>query len=173
MHAGHPMPGLLRFRRHPAPPPDGPGAAAHGSVPRIVVQVIVPVILGMLTGWLVKSLGDLARYTDDSPDNIDMRQAIRQRVVSLLEKLHNDERYGRIVVVGHSLGGIVAYDALRLLWAKRTGGDAGDIPGQLDDGEVARAAESLPEVGFAVGRDLKAFCEVSSPSMDTRYRPFS
>ncbi len=134
------------------------GTAISSSVPRILVQVIVPVIFGVLTGWMVKSLGDLARYTDDSPDNIDMRQAIRQRVVSLLEKLHNDERYGRIVVIGHSLGGIVAYDALRLLWAKRTGGDVGRILENVDDSDLVDAARSLPGSGSAADETLKAFC---------------
>ena len=119
------------------------GTAISSSVPRIVVQWAVPVILGVITCWMVKSLGDLARYTDDSPDNIEMRQNIRQRVVALLEKLHNDERYTRIIVVGHSLGGIVAYDALRLLWAKRTGGDNGLTVGLLNDGNVVQAAKSL------------------------------
>jgi pimeloyl-ACP methyl ester carboxylesterase len=119
------------------------GTAISSSVPRIVVQWVVPAILAAMTGWMVKSLGDLARYTDDSPDNIEMRQNIRQRVVGLLEKLHNDERYTRIIVVGHSLGGVVAYDALRLLWAKRTSGDNGTTLGLVDDGDVAKAAQSL------------------------------
>ncbi|MGE5285697.1 MAG: hypothetical protein ACM3ML_00535 [Micromonosporaceae bacterium] len=119
------------------------GTAISNSVPRMVVQWVVPAVLAVITGWMVKSLGDLARYTDDSPDNIEMRQNIRQRVVGLLEKLHNDHRYTRIIVVGHSLGGIVAYDALRLLWAKRTSGDNGTIPGKVDDRDVAEAARPL------------------------------
>lgn len=139
------------------------GTAISSSVPRIVVQWVVPVILGVITGWMVKSLGDLARYTDDSPDNIEMRQAIRQRVVRLLEKLHNDERYTRIVVVGHSLGGIVAYDALRLLWAKRTGGDTGTIPGKVDDGEVADAARSLQSLTAKSLQSLRSVSTESDP----------
>jgi hypothetical protein len=131
------------------------GTAISSSVPQNLVKVIVPVILGGLTGWMVKSLGDLARYTDDSPDNIDMRQNIRQRVVGLLEKLHDDEQYGRIIVVGHSLGGIVAYDALRLLWARRISGDNGKKLGRVDDGEVAREGRALT----GTDGDLGAFCE--------------
>lgn len=139
------------------------GTAISSSVPRIVVQWAVPVILGVLTGWLVKSLGDLARYTDDSPDNVEMRQHIRQRVVGLLEKLHNDDRYFRIIVVGHSLGGIVAYDALRLLWAKRTGGDTGKTLGQLEDGGVARAAESLTSLSPESLQSLASVSAMSDP----------
>jgi hypothetical protein len=139
------------------------GTAISSSVPRLVVQWVVPAILGVITGWMVKSLGDLARYTDDSPDNIEMRQNVRQRVVGLLEKLHNDERYVRIIVVGHSLGGIVAYDGLRLLWAKRTGGDTGTIPGQLDDSDVARAAQSLTSVKPESLQSLDAVSAMSDP----------
>jgi len=134
------------------------GHAISVGAPRIAVQVIAPVLLGVASGWLITSLGDLARYTDDHPDNIDMRQAIRQRLVGLLDKLHDDGRYNRIIVIGHSLGGIVAYDALRLLWAKRTGGDTGDIPGQADDHAVAQAAARLTPPGEATPADRKAFC---------------
>jgi hypothetical protein len=36
-----------------------------------------------------------------------------------LEELNNSPEYSRIVVIGHSLGSVIAYDALRLLWAKQ------------------------------------------------------
>ena len=136
------------------------GQAISVGTPRIAVQVIAPVLLGVASGWLIKSLGDLARYTDDHPDNVDMRQAIRQRLVGLLGELHDDGRYNRIIVIGHSLGGIVAYDALRLLWAKRTGGDTGDFPGQADDHAVAQAAARLtsPYEAIPASSDLKMFC---------------
>ena len=118
-----------------------------GGPAGVALKAAVAVVAGAASGWLITSLGDFARYTDDHPDNVDMRQAIRQRLVGLLDKLHDDGRYGRIVVVGHSLGGIVGYDALRLLWAKRTGGDTGDIPGQADDHAVALAAGHLADPG--------------------------
>lgn len=121
-----------------------------GGAAGVALKAAVMVAAAVASGWLVKSLGDLARYTDDHPDNVDMRQAVRQRLVGLLDKLHDDGHYSRIVVIGHSLGGIVAYDALRLLWAKRTGGDTGYIPGQADDQAVATAAGQLAGRGGLV-----------------------
>jgi hypothetical protein len=63
-------------------------------------------------------LGDAARYLSPHPDNIDRRQAIRSDGVRLLEKLHNSGKYDRIVVVGHSLGSVIAYDILSHAWVK-------------------------------------------------------
>src|SRR5262249_57921075 len=56
------------------------------------------------------------------PENVGVRQAIRSAAVDLLEKLHDDpswRRYHRIIVVGHSLGSVIAYDALTHLWQRR------------------------------------------------------
>jgi pimeloyl-ACP methyl ester carboxylesterase len=37
----------------------------------------------------------------------------------ITDHLGDAARYDRIVVVGHSLGGVIAYDAVRLLWRER------------------------------------------------------
>lgn len=60
---------------------------------------------------------DVARYLDTSPHSYAARRAIRGGFVDLLHALH-DGRYSRIVVVAHSLGAYVAYDALTSLWAE-------------------------------------------------------
>ena len=73
--------------------------------------------------------GDVARYLRMSPDAISNRTIIRDRAVRLLEELHDKRaqpdlgeesppEYRRIVVVAHSLGSLVAFDALRIYWAK-------------------------------------------------------
>lgn len=53
------------------------------------------------------------------PDNIAQRQVIRRQCVRFLRSLTQsiDPSYDRIVVIGHSLGSIIAYDALKLMWA--------------------------------------------------------
>lgn len=74
---------------------------------------------------LLSSIGDAARYFTVSPDNVQVTEEIRATAVNLLERLHDMEResgiplYERLVVVGHSLGSVIAYDAVRFLWARR------------------------------------------------------
>ena len=70
-------------------------------------------------------LGDAARYLSPFPANIESRKNIRNAVIGVLTKLHEEtpardgRRYDRIVVVGHSLGSVIAYDALSHLWQAR------------------------------------------------------
>jgi len=67
------------------------------------------------------SLGDVARYMTPDPDNISERSNIRQQGISFLKKMHqisNETRPDRIIVIGHSLGSVVSYDLLRLLWTE-------------------------------------------------------
>jgi hypothetical protein len=74
-------------------------------------------VLGWLAhAWVVPYFGDVARYTRAIPDNIAARKAIRERGLELLEELHREE-YDRIIVVGHSLGSILAYDLVSYYWA--------------------------------------------------------
>lgn len=61
-------------------------------------------------------IGDAARYLSPTPDNIKLRQAIRADGIALLKKIHESGEYERVIVVGHSLGSVVAYDILKHLW---------------------------------------------------------
>ena len=71
----------------------------------------------VISGFVINYVGDAARYLNPSPTNIKMRRNIRQQGVELLKKLHEPEyAYDRIVVVGHSLGSVIAYDIIRHLW---------------------------------------------------------
>lgn len=67
---------------------------------------------------LLNTAGDAARYFNPMPSNIEERSTIRREGIAFLKKLHDnpDVKYDRIVVVGHSLGSVVAYDMIRLLW---------------------------------------------------------
>ncbi|HEY2926272.1 hypothetical protein [Piscinibacter sp.] len=74
-------------------------------------------------------LGDAARYLSANPQNVAVRDRIRADGVELLRALHR-RGYDRIVVVGHSLGSVIAYDIVGYLWhehhdrlAKVTGND--------------------------------------------------
>ncbi|SEQ13930.1 hypothetical protein SAMN05428969_2153 [Devosia sp. YR412] len=95
-----------------------------------------------LAGWALHSAvtpfaGDVVRYVRATPSTVERRRLVRERGVALLEALHqrradgskleaftqagpNDPPplYDRIVLVGHSLGTIIAYDLLQLFWEK-------------------------------------------------------
>jgi hypothetical protein len=68
--------------------------------------------------FLQPYLGDAARYFRASPANVAVRRAIRKEAVDTLDHLHTSGRYDRIVVVAHSLGGVVAYDMLRAYFSR-------------------------------------------------------
>lgn len=61
-------------------------------------------------------LGDAARYLSPKPQNVVVREKIRADGVDLLRALHAKGGYDRIIVVGHSLGSVIAYDIVGYLW---------------------------------------------------------
>ena len=69
---------------------------------------------------VTRSFGRVVRYTRAQPDNIASRANARARGLALLRALH-DGSYDRIIVVGHSLGTILAYDLVSYLWAEMPG----------------------------------------------------
>ncbi len=117
------------------------------SVAMLVLSTGVGVLVHQL---VVPYLGDVARYVRSEPATVEKRRDIRERGLALLRALHREappavpkegegadaadgdhspvpERYDRIVVVGHSLGSIIAYDLLRLFWLEA--GPSRDRPG--------------------------------------------
>ena len=79
-----------------------------------------PYLVALLTRrFIVPYVGRIVRYTSAKPDNIAARQNIRHRGLVLLENLHSSSEYERIIVVGHSLGSILAYDLISYFWAAR------------------------------------------------------
>jgi len=98
----------------------------------------------------VDVVGDAARYFDVNPTNVARRYDILRGGIAVLGKLHNERdetadevmyRYGRVVVVGHSLGSVIAYDLLRHYW-------------QLVNGTIPmRAADFSAVESFEGGND--------------------
>ncbi|WP_257166802.1 SRPBCC domain-containing protein [Bradyrhizobium sp. SRS-191] len=68
--------------------------------------------------FVVGYAGDAARYLEPRAENIARRQEIREAGTKLLEALHDGGRYARIIVYGHSLGSVIAYDILSHAWAR-------------------------------------------------------
>lgn len=73
-------------------------------------------VLGVISGFMVNSLGDAARYLWPHPANVAVRDRIRSNGVDLLDALHTSVRYHRIIVVGHSLGSVIAHDIVSEYW---------------------------------------------------------
>ena len=87
------------------------------------ILLLIPVVYSYLKQFLViplmvEYLGDAARYLRPFPSNIAHRQSIRIQGVQLLENLHKKGIYDRIIVVGHSLGSVIAYDIVTYAWPK-------------------------------------------------------
>jgi hypothetical protein len=71
-----------------------------------------------LGGILRAFVGDAAIYLNPHPRTVEARNTIRASGVALLERLHKDGRYDRIIVVGHSLGSVIGYDILNFAWQR-------------------------------------------------------
>lgn len=73
---------------------------------------------GALVALVLRVAGDAARYLHVAPDNIEVRRHIRQAGLALLDRLHESGEYDRVILVGHSLGGVIGYDLLTHYWAR-------------------------------------------------------
>ena len=97
------------------------------------------VLLPLLVGLIENIVGDAARYLDPSPKNIKTRQEIRTKGVNILKKMHESGEYDRIILVGHSLGSIIAYDILTYAWQQYNSG----IPKNMELLELDKMEELL------------------------------
>ena len=85
----------------------------------LALIVLVGIVAYLDKAFISPVLGDAARYLRPDPKNIACRQEIRARGVKILAELHKSGKYDRILVVGHSLGGIIAYEIVCHYWASR------------------------------------------------------
>jgi len=86
------------------------------QLPPFVLSLGSAVLFSVFNLVFYLYIGDAARYLSPTPDNIKLRQAIRADGIQLLRKIHESGDYERVIVVGHSLGSVVAYDILKHLW---------------------------------------------------------
>ena len=94
-----------------------------GAVAAVLAIVLTYVVTRITPRWITSSFVDVVRYLDTSPRSYAARREIRAGIVNLLKGLHDSKirdepRYQRIVVVAHSLGTYIAYDAISYLWAQ-------------------------------------------------------
>jgi pimeloyl-ACP methyl ester carboxylesterase len=128
---------------------------AFGSpLPAVAILAFGYLLLRLVLGTVLDVVGDAARYFDIHPKNVARRYDILRGGIALLRRLHEEGdvqgdrsmyRYGRIVLVGHSLGSVIAYDILRHYWGEVNG----RIPvnpesGALKSVEAFEAPPSIP-----------------------------
>ncbi|MBV7265043.1 hypothetical protein [Erythrobacter ani] len=82
-----------------------------------IAGLVFPALAALLLSKIVNVAGDAARYLRAEPRNVEARQRIRAEGIALVERLQATGRYDRIVMVGHSLGSLVAYDILTHMWS--------------------------------------------------------
>lgn len=83
-----------------------------GTIGWLATVLIIPAMHAIVLSYV----GDAARYLSPTSTNIATRQKIRGDGIRLLRRLHRSGDYDRIIVVGHSLGSVIAYDLLKHLW---------------------------------------------------------
>lgn len=87
----------------------------------VFFAVALTLVWGFASPFLKDVMADSARYFSNSPTNVAQRDKVRSRGVTLLQRLHAMKKYDRIVVVGHSLGTVVAYGMLDHYWGLVSG----------------------------------------------------
>jgi hypothetical protein len=92
------------------------GAAAKAAINSSIVAALIAFAWRKARTGVAASFVDVVRYLDTSPRSYSARRAIRGGMVDLLRNIHDAGHYKRIVVVAHSLGAYIAYDAMHSLW---------------------------------------------------------
>lgn len=110
------------------------GAPLISAFPRLAkpIQFLMRVIGFFTKSFIVDSLGDVTIYTtsDVKAEHFEVRKNILDGAVKKVEWLMQSTQpsYGRIVLVGHSLGSVIAYDTLNRVNNRM---NIGTIPAEL------------------------------------------
>ncbi len=84
----------------------------------LVITALASFVVWAVDQFALPYFGDVAAYVRAEAATIEKRALIRDRGLTLLRTLTKDDSYDRIVLVSHSLGSIIAYDLLQILWAE-------------------------------------------------------
>jgi len=124
--------------------------------------------VGQVERLVLGFAGDAFRYLNPDPPNVQVRRAIRTAGLTLLRGLHEDElrRYQRIILVGHSLGSVIAYDLITWFWQEQHD----RVKVDLESGErktvVTRPLESSP----GADEDRSPLKRLDDPSSVEKFR---
>ncbi|MFV8053151.1 hypothetical protein [Mycobacterium sp. 48b] len=136
-----------------------------------VVIGVVTLAAKSMGNWITGSFVDVVRYLDTSPRSYSARRKIRGGLVDLLRSLHDTERYTRIVVVAHSLGAYIGYDAMSSLWTDLHQIHSGP-PGPLPNGGKRIPLDGLAALQQAADDvlDSAAIQDSSNPTKELNDR---
>jgi len=81
-----------------------------------IAAALVLKLLDIAGNKVTSTFVDVVRYLDKSPRSYAVRRDIRKGMVDLLQGIHDRGRYSRVILVAHSLGAYIAYDAIAWLW---------------------------------------------------------
>ncbi|ESZ43956.1 hypothetical protein X731_21715 [Mesorhizobium sp. L2C054A000] len=84
----------------------------------LMITTLASFVIWAVDQFALPYFGDVAAYVRAEAATIEKRALIRDRGLTLLKTLMKDDAYDRIVLVSHSLGSIIAYDLLQILWAE-------------------------------------------------------
>lgn len=93
--------------------------------------------------FLISYLGDAARYFSGNPAHVKMRNEILQDGIKFIKGLNDSGKYDRIVLVGHSLGSVIAYDILKHLWTDYNG--KYETSGELNKNPLKKIEKKIKE----------------------------
>lgn len=121
-------------------------ALVIGGLPAVLSLVI-------LTHWIRHWMGDVARYLDRRAANAGEADRLGRDAAEFLWDVCTDVRYGYedIVLVAHSQGGFVAYDALSRVWARWAEDHEIDFEERVAIDDVDRLATSDKRTGIEWG----------------------
>lgn len=88
----------------------------YWATPVVLAAVALTGLAYLAVNFMLPLFGDAASYLSAQTETVRSRQAIRERGMKLLQTLHDNDKYDRVVLIAHSLGTVLAYDLLQLLW---------------------------------------------------------
>ncbi|MEM7569372.1 MAG: hypothetical protein AAF337_06215 [Pseudomonadota bacterium] len=121
------------------------GFAPRWGAAIATIGAVGSAIFGIIMRKILPIVGDAARYLNAAPRNIAIRQKIRDDGLKLLDQLHKSGDYKRIIVVGHSLGSVIAYDIVSLAWSSS---HFGARRGRSETSRVGKAFKALERLGL-------------------------
>ncbi|HUG30214.1 MAG TPA: hypothetical protein VMQ65_06875 [Candidatus Limnocylindria bacterium] len=116
--------------------------------------LVMYVVVTLFGSWVTTSFVDVVRYLDTSPRSYQVRRDIREGIIGLLQGLHDSaSNYQRIIIVAHSLGSYIAYDAISYLWGQMNDRHAGRPRPGIPGGRVPDGLPELEAAAFALTDD--------------------
>jgi hypothetical protein len=82
--------------------------------PHTILLLLFVGVLALLRWVLLRFVGDIALYVnaDARAESYQIRTTILREATAALKRLLQDPEYERVIVFGHSLGSVIAYDAV-------------------------------------------------------------